>query len=104
MNTSGRILIFLSSVFPLCDRSGVNQKGDFNIDNQTEFQSQIDDPSAMDIEGEEERKNDSIYNQFWSLQQYFSNPIKLLESSHFEILKSVRIFGFVSFIHLYHRM
>ena len=74
MNTSGRILIFLSSVFPLCDRSGVNQKGDFNVDNQTEFQAQIIDSSAMEIEGEEERINDALYNQFWSLQKYFSNP------------------------------
>ncbi|KAI8896908.1 THO complex subunit 1 transcription elongation factor-domain-containing protein [Globomyces pollinis-pini] len=39
--TCGRILIFLSSVFPLCERSGVNHKGDFNIDNHTLIDSDI---------------------------------------------------------------
>lgn len=88
MKTCGRILIFLSSVFPLCDRSGVNQKGDFNVENHTEFEAQQVDLSAMDVVEDPNRANDALYNDFWSLQQYFSDPLKLLESSQFEILKS----------------
>ena len=100
MKTSGRILIFLSSVFPLCDRSGVNQKGDFNTDNQTEYQVQEVDSSAMDVEDENapNRKNDVLYNQFWDLQKSFSNPVKLLEPSNFEDLKTVCCGGWGSLL------
>jgi len=34
----GRILIFLASIFPLCDRSGVNLKSTFNSGNVTVFE------------------------------------------------------------------
>lgn len=35
----GRIQIFLASVFPLSERSGVNLKGEFNTDNITQFET-----------------------------------------------------------------
>jgi THO complex subunit 1 len=34
----GRIQIFLSSVFPLSERSGVNLKGEFHAENVTEYE------------------------------------------------------------------
>lgn len=37
----GRILMFLASVFPLGERSGVNLRGDFNLDNKTLFDETI---------------------------------------------------------------
>ncbi len=37
----GRILILLSSVFPLTERSGVNLRGDFNTENVTLVESEV---------------------------------------------------------------
>lgn len=42
-NTSfaGKILCFLADIFPLSERSGVNLRGDFNIENITLYKSEI---------------------------------------------------------------
>lgn len=37
----GEISLFLSKSFPSAERSGVNLKGDFNIDNVTNFGNEI---------------------------------------------------------------
>lgn len=71
--TCGKILILLSQIFPINDQSGINKKGEFNVENKTVF-SRDDDSMEVD--------ND-IYNRFWELQQYFSDPIILLDSSKF---------------------
>lgn len=91
---SGRILSLLSSVFPLGDRSGVNLRGDFNISNVTRIEEQPQsnkDTSGQHNAAEEEENNkdadpsalaakdDTFYNAFWGLQQYFANPILLFE-------------------------
>lgn len=55
---SGRVLMFLNSVFPLGEKSGVNLRGNFNVGKVTTFQEQ---PSAepavieIDIEAGEEK-------------------------------------------------
>lgn len=58
----GRVLSLLSSVFPLGERSGVNFKGDFNIDNKTTWDevTSLEDedeysPAAEEEEEEEEK-------------------------------------------------
>ncbi|KAI8841324.1 THO complex subunit 1 transcription elongation factor-domain-containing protein [Chytridium lagenaria] len=38
----GRILIFLTSIYPLTERSGVNLRGDFNLDNVTLYENYED--------------------------------------------------------------
>jgi THO complex subunit 1 len=71
--TCGKILILLSQIFPISDQSGINKKGEFNVENKTVFHR---DDDSMDVENE-------TYNQFWELQFYFSNPTVLLEQSSF---------------------
>ncbi|RPA96480.1 hypothetical protein L873DRAFT_1811344 [Choiromyces venosus 120613-1] len=43
----GRILIFLSKSFPIGERSGVNLRGDFNVDNVTVYDDILQEPPAV---------------------------------------------------------
>ncbi|KAF9217152.1 hypothetical protein CPC16_006012 [Podila verticillata] len=103
----GRILMLLSNVFPLGERSGVNLKGDYNVDNVTPIESddvsvvpdltptasssslddngQIPAAESMDVDevadGQTATKADSdFYKEFWGLQRYFNNPTTLANS------------------------
>ncbi|CCG82964.1 Putative uncharacterized protein [Taphrina deformans PYCC 5710] len=92
----GRILIFLSLVFPLSERSAVNLRGEYNLDNATIFESEPEEPSqlrAIDADAEmasaESSNNnqalggiapESIYTTFWSLQAYFNNPAHIISA------------------------
>ncbi|CAG8514218.1 2991_t:CDS:10 [Diversispora eburnea] len=61
----GRILIFLSNTYALGEVSGVNKGGECNVENITTFHANPDDVDA------------EFYNNFWRLQTYFSNPLKM---------------------------
>lgn len=86
----GRILIFLSLVFPLSERSAVNLRGEYNIDNVTTYEdfevdakATIVDTAAIDKAANEAPLDlvllsNTIYTTFWSLQSYFNNPMQLL--------------------------
>ena len=87
---SGRILMFLSSVFALGEKSGVNLRGNYNISRVTTWE----DPLPVDelvieetAEGDKPVKGGDqpdpivpapprpdFYATFWSLQTFFSNP------------------------------
>ncbi|KAG8908007.1 UDP-glucose-4-epimerase [Tulasnella sp. 403] len=97
----GRILIFLSSVFPFGERSGVNLRGEYGpawtpvdilLTNESEKMEGVESTSETT---KEEGKDDSsaqappvpqpsasdapdkkvrFYNTFWSLQTYFARP------------------------------
>lgn len=83
----GRILIFLSLAFPLSERSAVNLRGEYNLDNVTTY-DQITESNAsgsqengkvdesLRIEDSPEL-TDAFYTTFWSLQQCFNNPVQL---------------------------
>lgn len=43
---AGRILIYLSQSFPLCERSGMNIRGEFHTDNVTEYDKDVVAPPA----------------------------------------------------------
>ncbi|KAI9333687.1 THO complex, subunit THOC1 [Obelidium mucronatum] len=79
---SGRILLFLTGVFSLTERSGVNLKGDFNTDNVTVV---VDDQTLfvenpMDVDAPLEISKDrAFYKTFWSLQRYFSDPMIVIK-------------------------
>lgn len=48
----------------------------------------------MDVDHDANASQDSlVYNQFWELQQYFSNPTSLLEQVKFDAWKMVIIRG-----------
>ncbi|KAG0339022.1 hypothetical protein BG000_002987 [Podila horticola] len=103
----GRILMLLSNVFPLGERSGVNLKGEYNLDNITPIESDdvsvvpdltptpssssLDDNNnvltveRMDVdEGAyvqtPTRTGSDFYKEFWGLQRYFNNPAILANS------------------------
>ena len=79
----GRILIFLSLAFPLAERSAVNLRGEYNVENVTSYEedANMDENDANDeattVHGV--HVND-LYTNFWSLQSYFSNPPELLNN------------------------
>lgn len=54
----GNIRLFLSKAFPLCDRSGVNFRGDYHTDNITVYDTQ---------------EPNTLYQCFWRLQMDFSH-------------------------------
>lgn len=72
----GRILIFLASIFPLCDRSGVNLKSSFNTGNTTSFQAGApsDSEEPADAALDDKPIDYALHTKFWSLQRYFSEP------------------------------
>ncbi|GAA5995522.1 THO complex subunit THO1/HPR1 [Rhodotorula paludigena] len=96
---SGRILLLLSSVYPLGEKSGVNLRGNFNTSKGTVWEAEAakemdgakeeakkeeEDAKMAEVEEGEEaepEKDDenagsssSFYATFWSLQRYFNNP------------------------------
>ena len=69
MNTQfrGKVQLSLASIFPISDKSGVNQKGLYNLNNTI-----ITDKSevkTIDL---------NFYKQFWILIRYMSNPFMVL--------------------------
>ncbi|EGG00202.1 uncharacterized protein MELLADRAFT_118113 [Melampsora larici-populina 98AG31] len=58
----GRILSFLSSVFPIAEKSGVNLRGAFNTGNVTHFDQDIEKKGveAVDSQGSETIKSDPV--------------------------------------------
>lgn len=55
---SGRILLFLSSVFPLGEKSGVNLRGNFNIGKITSFEESPASEEKMDVDEGKEKKGE----------------------------------------------
>lgn len=55
----GRILIFLSKSFPIGERSGVNLRGDFNVENVTAYDETPREPTAPSWAMEVDTKDES---------------------------------------------
>ena len=111
----GRILIFLSKSFPISERSAVNLRGDFNVENVTIFDNIPDvegDEMEVDISTPQEPapsdesvkggksvsfsekgpallpiSTDKLYMVFWSMQNDFADPTKLFVPANFERFK-----------------
>jgi len=79
--TCGRIILLLSSAFPPSERSGVNLKGNFHISNTTEYvaASEGDNSLAGDV-----LLDWNLYETFWSLQQFLSNPTLVCGSNEWK--------------------
>lgn len=109
----GRVFIFMFQSFPLGDRSSVNLRGEYHVENVTTFDQdperngtldkmeiddRTDDPTSSEAKPSATRPNavdesirrdmDALYPVFWSLQASFSQPKKLFDRSHFERFKS----------------
>ncbi|EPQ18268.1 THO complex subunit 1 [Myotis brandtii] len=96
-----RIQLFLARLFPLSERSGLNLQSQFNLENVTVFNTNEqestlgqkhaeDREEGMDVEegemGDDEAPTTcsipmdySLYRKFWSLQDYFRNPVQCYE-------------------------
>ena len=135
----GRVFIFLFQSFPLGDKSSVNLRGEYHVENVTTFDElpekhenglqnmdvdreekdvPVIDPAVSQAVTVEETTNsssneseqatksaknvtfdaesptqkpldmDSLYTIFWTLQQDFSNPTRLFESTRFQSFKT----------------
>ncbi|RDA93335.1 hypothetical protein CP533_0305 [Ophiocordyceps camponoti-saundersi (nom. inval.)] len=110
----GRVFIFMFQSFPLGDRSSVNLRGEFHVENVTNYEvpAPAADESKMDVDTQETTKDstdakpsiksgpsgvnkaqkpydaDSLYVSFWSLQESFSQPLKLFDPAHLARFKS----------------
>ena len=79
----GRILLFLSSAFPVGEKSGVNLRGNFNLGKVIGFEETpaVEEEQKMDVDEEAGAKKAIVapdfYTVFWSLQKYFINPQSL---------------------------
>ncbi|KAJ3749878.1 THO complex subunit 1 transcription elongation factor-domain-containing protein [Lentinula detonsa] len=65
---SGRILTYLSQVFPLGERSGVNLRGEYGPT------WEMPTKEAKEIPENADKDKDDFYSTFWSLQLPFSKP------------------------------
>lgn len=84
----GQIMIFISLLLPPWERSGVNLRGNYNVESITKYDEGEDDDNRMAIDEDEESTGklfllltnanlDAFYVKFWSLQKYLKNPIIL---------------------------
>lgn len=97
----GRVFFFLFQSFPLGDKSSVNLRGEFHIDNVTTFEKELEplpvateSAEKMDVEppidgpaSDAQSTSSSLYPIFWRLQQDFSVPTRLFEEAHFTVFK-----------------
>eukprot|EP00842_Homolaphlyctis_polyrhiza_P004819 jgi/Hompol1/5338/HPOL_001233-RA len=73
----GKMLTLLSNTFSLCDKSGINMRGDFDSENVTITEVA---PPAGDSEMEVDLPTGhmEIYEDFWSIQAFFTDAKLLL--------------------------
>ncbi|KAM7223622.1 THO complex subunit 1 [Rhypophila decipiens] len=109
----GRVFIFMFQSFPLGDKSSVNLRGDYHVENVTTYDrdgAEAVDKMDIDAEapGDDAHKGDSqkpsskaeskkqtekpldpdaLYPIFWSLQDSFNQPKKLFDAEHFASFK-----------------
>ena len=107
----GRVFIFLFQVFPLGDKSSVNLRGEYHVENVTTYDEVSKDGNGteeMDMDAAPEvsqepgtkgpgktsaakdapvLKPDALYTVFWSLQASFSQPKRLFDTAHFAHFK-----------------
>lgn len=102
----GRVFIYLFQSFPLGDKSSVNLRGEFHVENVTIYDELPLNTDATDETMEVEQQETGIptttgssqtiqkksnlndlYPIFWSLQSLFSFPTKLFEKSSMDQFK-----------------
>ncbi|KAI0640295.1 UDP-glucose 4-epimerase [Trametes polyzona] len=98
----GRILTFLSRVFPLGERSGVNLRGEYGPawegpgskgherQDEEENKMEVDETKEEQASSEAEKKRkekEDFYYTFWSLQVPFSRPSLFAEPRTFPAFK-----------------
>ncbi|CAO3695967.1 unnamed protein product [Umbelopsis ramanniana] len=79
----GRILMFLANSFSLGERSGVNLRGEFNVENVVKYDSE--EELKNDTKMTEEQK--AFYTLFWSTQSFLTNPPSIFAEANYEKFK-----------------
>lgn len=84
--------------FPLGDKSSVNLRGEYHVENVTTFDQEVAvveaDGEKMDVDTDAKPQKDkpldpdALYPIFWSLQESFNQPKKLFDPAHFAAFKS----------------
>jgi len=82
--------------FPLGDKSSVNLRGEYHVENVTTWDQEppAADGEKMDVDSDAKTQKDkpldpdALYPIFWSLQESFNQPKKLFDSSHFAAFKA----------------
>ncbi|WAO92960.1 Guanylate kinase-like domain-containing protein [Fusarium falciforme] len=103
----GRVFIFMFQSFPLGDKSSVNLRGEYHVENVTTYETTAaENDSKMDVDmptgvskstsrsndakkGDKEKplSTDALYPLFWSLQESFSQPKRLFEAANLASFK-----------------
>ncbi|KAM7183468.1 THO complex subunit 1 [Naviculisporaceae sp. PSN 640] len=105
----GRVFIFMFQSFPLGDKSSINLRGEYHVENVTTYdRDPAEAEDKMDIDGDAADDNtqksdgqrasskkhaekaldpDALYPIFWSLQDSFSQPKKLFDPEYFASFK-----------------
>lgn len=100
----GRVFIYLFQSFPLGDKSSVNLRGEFHVENVTTYdddnQEHEDAGGRMEIDGAKKNTNgkqtdgadgkvdlNDLYPVFWSMQSLFSSPTRLFDKSSMQQFK-----------------
>ncbi|KAI8661676.1 Guanylate kinase-like domain-containing protein [Fusarium keratoplasticum] len=103
----GRVFIFMFQSFPLGDKSSVNLRGEYHVENVTTYETTTaGNDSKMDVDtptggakstsrsndskkGDKEKplSTDALYPLFWSLQESFSQPKRLFEAANLASFK-----------------
>ncbi|PMB73517.1 THO complex subunit 1 [Beauveria bassiana] len=102
----GRVFIFMFQCFPLGDRSSVNLRGEYHVENVTTYETTANgDATKMDVdaetngeemadakdgkpkEGSSRLSSEELYPLLWSLQESFSQPTTLFDSAKFSRFK-----------------
>ncbi|KAG9255173.1 THO complex subunit 1 transcription elongation factor-domain-containing protein [Emericellopsis atlantica] len=107
----GRVFVFLFQYFPLGDKSSVNLRGQYHVENVTTYEKPLEGGDTMEVDKEENLdkaaeapqtekpggkkadagtpktsspplSNDELYDLFWPLQESFSQPLRLFEPAN----------------------
>ncbi|KAK3886475.1 hypothetical protein Pcinc_009346 [Petrolisthes cinctipes] len=87
----GRILLFLARFFPFSERSGLNLVSEFNLENVTSFTNvETDDEEEAgrpvgDMGDGAPRLDYTLYTKFWSLQDFFRNPVQCFQKAPWKV-------------------
>jgi len=93
----GRVLMFLTAILPISEKSGINLMGKINTTNLTDYETlenyensinnndDDDNNNKMDIDSKTDTTTNikydyDMYQKFWKLQSFFSDESKTFES------------------------
>ncbi|KAL3314976.1 THO complex subunit 1 [Cichlidogyrus casuarinus] len=77
----GHIQYFLSRLFPIDEKSGLNLMGNFNLEKDVSYNNEVD----QDDGDSNSSVHFKIYSKFWSLQEFFQNPTLCYDKARWDI-------------------